>query len=76
MSGNAAERVAVVIPSARKRPLRTCGTVNAMLLVAIIATRPASVSMSPGAVPLYGTWVRRICVMLANSSMTRCGLVP
>src|SRR5258706_1613656 len=32
--------------------------------------------MMPGVELLYGTWIKRICAMLANSSIDKWGLVP
>ena len=46
------------------------------MLSNIIGTWPATVSFSPGALPRYGTWVRRMPAVLANSSPARCSEVP
>ena len=74
-SGNCGERVALVMASARSLPAFTSCSADGMLSN-IIGTWPATVSFSPGALPRYGTWVRRMPAVLANSSPARCSEVP
>ena len=75
ISGAAAERFAVVTPSARIRPLRTCGIMVA-IGSKIICTRPASRSGTATPVPLYGTCNMSIPVMRLNNSPERCPVLP
>ena len=68
-------RFAVVTPTARRRPACTNATaagidVNTMFI------SPATVAVTAGPAPLYGTWLRLMVAPRMNSSAIKCVPLP
>ena len=74
-SGIAEERFAVLTASARSLPAFTCGMYGGMLSM-VTAIWPPITSASTPALPLYGMCTMLAPVMLLNSSIDRCAVLP
>src|SRR5690554_6427374 len=74
-SGLLGQRWALVMANARSLPASTCGIIVCTESKAI-ETCPENKSISAGAIPLYGTWVRFRFAVLPNCSATKWAPEP